>query len=138
MGTGRSLSRSMSAKSMAGAAERVVGSHTWASPALQEAIQGLTENGMSKSIPESLEAQLVPATNEFPEGLQLDPSQLEALSEAMQELLKEQMDKLAAAGLLDASKLGKLGKLGELGELGDLGKFKLHECTEDCKKEGGT
>jgi hypothetical protein len=46
----------------------------------------------------------------LPEGFTLDPELAAALSKELQELLREQLEKLAAAGLLDTSALAGLGQ----------------------------
>jgi hypothetical protein len=58
----------------------------------------------------ALGLDLGPEGATWPEGFTLDPELTAALSKELQELLREQLEKLAAAGLLDTSALTGLGQ----------------------------
>jgi len=102
-----------------------------AQEALEETLSKLVQEGLAKDLPTALSEKLG-ASLEIPPGAQFDLSELKQLSADLRQMLEGKLSELAAAGLL------KPGELGELLDASELGELVLHECDEDCKKEGGT
>jgi predicted transcriptional regulator len=69
----------------------------------------------------------------LPDGFELTPEQLRALSEGMREALKDNLSKLSLAGLVDLKELKLSDELASLSKL--VGE--LHVCDENCEP-GGT
>ena len=71
---------------------------------------------------------------QLPEGFELDPEQLQALSEEMLNVLRDKLGALNLAGLVDLGELSLSGRGTALQDLID----KFHVCDEECEKRGGT
>ncbi|MFN0205886.1 MAG: hypothetical protein ACKVS6_06185 [Planctomycetota bacterium] len=104
---------------------------------LEQALAELNDSGLIKGLEEELSQLGIPENLELPEGLKLDPAQLEKMSEALKEALKEKLQKMAKDGLLSKRESGKLasGKPGD--KQIDWSKLQEHECEDECE-EGGT
>jgi len=102
---------------------------------LRESVTELSELGFAEDLTEELSPEMRDSL-EFPEGMKLDSELMKQLSEEMREALKEQLEKMQNAGLVDPSKLRKLSKE-ELKKLREA-KPKLGKpCDcEECKKAG--
>lgn len=104
---------------------------------LEQALAELKDSGLIKGLEEELSQLGIPENLQLPEGLKLDPAQLEKMSEALKEALKEKLQKMAKDGLLSKRESGKLasGKPGD--KQIDWSKLQEHECDKECE-EGGT
>lgn len=76
----------------------------------------------------------MPEDFEFPEGMELDPKTMAALSKLMREQLRSNLGDLDLAGLANLAKMKLGGKPGSLAKLIE----KFHKCDESCDKPGGT
>lgn len=109
-----------------------------AQEALESALAGMQEAGLTKELASQSLEGLQPGTLSLPPGAQLSSKELAKLSQELKGALASSLGKLGNGRLLDPSKLrlveGQLAGLGEgFGELDP-----EHECDEDCKKPGGT
>lgn len=103
--------------------------------ALRESLTELGELGFAEDLTEQLSPELRDSL-ELPEGLELDSELMQELSKELREALKQQLEKLQAAGLVDPSKLRKLTP----GELAKMRKTKAKlgkPCdSAECIKAG--
>ncbi len=70
---------------------------------------------------------------QLPEGFQLTPEQLRALSAGLRDAMQNKLGTLSLAGLVNLSELKLSGKATTRASSG-----KSHVCTERCKQPGGT
>lgn len=107
---------------------------------MEKALEKMADSGFRSEMLKQL-AELAPELAKgmegnqlkLPEGFELSPDQLRALSKGMREALKGDLSKLSLAGLVDLKELKLSDELASLSKL--VGE--LHVCDEDCKP-GGT
>lgn len=110
--------------------------HDEAEGMLRESITELDELGFTEGISSELESRL-----ELPEGTTLDGELMNELSKELQELLRDKLEGLQKAGLVDPGKLRKIDpkQLAKMKKAAKkLGRpCKCEECIKAGKKSGG-
>ena len=110
-------------EALEGAAEGSEAQPEAALEALELASRELGAVALPSELAQKLGAGSLPETLALPEGLSLDPAALRELSQALQQLLQEQLNGLAQAGLFEPVELRELALAEAGGEAGDLAQF---------------
>jgi hypothetical protein len=107
---------------------------------MDQALSQLLAGGFKSDLVQQLQqlspelaAQLAGNRLQLPEGFQLSPEQLRALSGGLRNAMQDKLGALSLAGLVNLSELKLSGRATARAQ-----RRASHVCDEDCKKPGGT